>query len=92
MGRFMSYEITSIDDLIAALGGDTEVADWLGISQPAVGMWKSRGHIGSGWHLRLLAECRRRGLTVDPQVFGLHERDVGDLFRPLVSSGAVVAA
>jgi hypothetical protein len=78
----MSYDIASIHDLIDALGGDTEVAEWLGIGQPAVGMWKSRDVIGSGWHLRLLAECRRRGLTVDPKVFGLSERDAGDLFRP----------
>lgn len=77
----MAYQINSIDDLVAALGGDSEVAAWLGISQPAVAMWKSRGHIGSGWHLRLVAEIRRRGMTVDPNVFGLTERDVGDLFR-----------
>jgi len=77
----MAYQINTIDELIDALGGDTEVALWLGISQPAVAMWKSRGQIGAGWHLRLLAEVRRRGLTVSPEVFGLDEGDAGDLFQ-----------
>lgn len=77
----MAYQINSIDELIDALGGDTEVGLWLGISQPAVAMWKSRGQIGAGWHLRLLAEVRRRGLTVNPEVFGLNEGDAGDLFQ-----------
>lgn len=76
----MSYEITSIDELVATLGGDTAVAEWLGISQPAVANWKARGTIGSGWHLRLLAEVRRRGITIDPRVFGLTELECGDLF------------
>lgn len=84
----MTYDITSIHQLVEALGGDSAVAEWLGISQPAVGMWKSRDCIGSGWHLRLLAEARRRGLTVDPRVFGLSERDAGDLFRPEAVSSA----
>lgn len=77
----MAYDIETIAELVDALGGDVAVADWLDIGQPAVGMWKCRDVIGSGWHLRLLAECRRRGLTVDPKVFGLSERDGGDLFR-----------
>lgn len=67
------YDITSIEDLINLLGGDTVLGEHLGISQPAVANWKVRGQIGSGWHLRLYAEVRRRGMTIDPNVFGLSE-------------------
>lgn len=87
------YHIRSIDELITALGGDTVVADWLGISQPAVANWKVRGQIASGWHLRLLAETRRRGLSVDPAVFDLREDEAGDLFPPdEIEPASVVAA
>lgn len=77
----MAYQINTIDELIDSLGGDTEVARWLDISQPAVAMWKLRNQISAGWHLRLLAEVRRRELTVNPSVFGLDEGQAGDLFK-----------
>lgn len=75
----MKYDIRSIEDLINVLGGDTKVARWLGISQPAVSAFKRRG-IPGGWHMRFYAETRRRGLTVDPEVFGLSEEDMAPLF------------
>jgi hypothetical protein len=74
------YDIRTIDELVALLGGDTVVADWLGISQGAVGNWKQRRFIPPGWHMRLLAETRRRGKTIDPEVFGMHENDWAALF------------
>lgn len=73
------YDINSIGELVDALGGDTKVAHWLGISQPAVAAWKIRKHIPTGWHVRLLAELKKRGLSVNPEVFGLSEDDVGPL-------------
>lgn len=82
----MAYQINTIEELINALGGDTEVARWLDISQPAVANWKVRRQIGAGWHLRLLAEARRRKLTVNPEVFGLEEGEGGDLFLGLALS------
>jgi len=65
------YDITSIEGLIAALGGDTAVAAWLGVSQPAVANWKARGDIPGGWHMRLFARVVQMGMTIDPAVFGL---------------------
>lgn len=77
----MSYDINTIGELVDVLGGDTAVAEKLGISQPAVGNWKMRGTIGAGWHLRLFAECVRLNKTVSPRVFGLDEEEVPVLFR-----------
>lgn len=78
-------EITTIDALIDALGGDTAVANWLGISQPAVANWKVRGQIASGWHLRILARLKQEGRRVDPALFGLSREEAEGLFeRPFV--------
>jgi hypothetical protein len=73
-------DIKTIEELVEFFDGDTVLADMLGISQPAVAQWKIRGHIGSGWHLRLYAEIRRRGVTVDPSVFGLTREEAAGLF------------
>lgn len=73
-------KIATIAELIAELGGDTEVADWLGISQSAVAHWKLRNQIGAGWHLRILAEAADRDLEVDPSVFGLSPTEAASLF------------
>lgn len=72
--------ITTIDDLVDEFGGDTAMAEFLGITQSAVAQWKVRGQIASGWHLRLLAELKRRGCIVDPSVFGLTEEEARGLF------------
>ncbi len=84
--------ITSIAELVEFFGGDTALADHLDISQSAVAHWKLRGRIAAGWHLRLLAEIHARGATVSPAVFGLTSEQFEGLFRPLMSSGQVVAA
>lgn len=70
----MSNTLHTVDELIAALGGPSEVAEWAGLSNhSAVSQWRQRG-IPPGWHLRLLAECIRRGLRLDlVAVFGLTE-------------------
>ncbi len=70
------YDINSIDELVTFYGGDTALAEYLDVSQPAVANMKARGHISSGWHLRLFADVHRRGKTVAPQVFGLTEEEL----------------
>lgn len=72
--------IGSITELVEFFGGDTALAAMLDISQSAVAHWKLRSQIAAGWHLRLLVEISRRGATVDPEVFGLSERDATGLF------------
>lgn len=76
----MNGTITTIADLIDALGGDTTVAGEFGISQPAVAAWKARGEIPGGWHLRIWAWAKRERLKVDPCVFGLTRKEADDLF------------
>lgn len=71
----MSYDVNSIGELVWAFGGDTEVARWLGITQPAVANWKVRSQIPPGWHLRLWARAKREGRSVNPAIFGF---DVDD--------------
>lgn len=74
--------LRTIDDLIEFFGGNSEMADWLGIDQSAVSQWKIRQQIAAGWHLRLLAEVRRRGADVHPSVFGLSDDEAKGLFGP----------
>lgn len=73
-------QITTIPELIDALGGDTAVADMLGISQSAVAHWKLRNQIASGWHMRLLSELIERDYRVDKKVFGLAADEAEKLF------------
>lgn len=64
-------QIKSVEEVVDALGGDTQVATWLGISQPAVAAWKSRESIPGGWHLRIYARLLAMDIECDPKVFGL---------------------
>ena len=78
----MTANLSTIDDLIDALGGDTAVSEWLGISQPAVANWKARREIPPGWHLRILARLKAERMTADPAIFGLTEQEARELFGP----------
>lgn len=73
-----------ISELIDALGGPTELACWVGLGRTAVVNWRMRGEIPPGWHLRLVAEARRRHITIDPQVFGLSDKDA-DALGPVLN-------
>lgn len=75
------YDINSIDELIERLGGPTVIGEKFGISQEAVSNWSVRGNIGGSRHVQLLAMTRRKGLSVNPIVFGLNEKDVEGLFQ-----------
>lgn len=71
--------INTIDDLIEAFGGASELGRQLGITQEAISMWRMRGEIPTGWHLRLLIDARSRGWEIAPDVFGY--RDPSDIAR-----------
>ncbi len=83
----MVQQITTIRDLIDALGGPTVIAEWAGYEHPsAVSNWEARGNIPSGLHMRLSLEARRRGLVISPEeIFGL-EGDDAEEFRRLFSA------
>lgn len=75
------YDINSIEELVEALGGPTELGDAFGITQEAVSNWGARVNIPGGWHIQLLAMAGRKGLTVSPRVFNLTEKQVEGLFK-----------
>ena len=75
-------EISTIEDLVDALGGDTAVARWLNISQPAVANWKTRQDIPPGWHLRIFARLRSEHRHVDPALFGMTREEARSLCGP----------
>lgn len=80
------YDISTIDELIAELGGPSELGEHLGVTQEAVSNWVARGCIPGGWHMQLAGMVTRRGVTVNPKVFNLTEKDVEGLLptsRPL---------
>lgn len=65
--------IRTVDDLIDAFGGNSILAEWLGIGDTAVSNWRDRKSIPSGWHLRLYLEAEARGLSIDPRLFGMDD-------------------
>lgn len=70
----MKRTLTTVEEVINALGGPTATGKWLGIGQNAVSMWKTRG-IAPGWHFRVYLRLRRKGMDVDPSVFGIEDFD-----------------
>ena len=69
----MEHDITTIDQLISAFGGNKAVAEFFGVVPPAVSMWKHRG-IPARLHLRILREAVRRGLpSIADSALGIDE-------------------
>lgn len=69
----MGYDIDSIIGLVDAFGGDSAVARWLGVTQPAVANWKARNNIPVGWHTRFSRRAKAEGLTINPVIFGFDD-------------------
>ena len=67
--------IANLDDLIAAFGGQTALGKLLHVSQGAISLWKFRGTIPPGWHIRLLIEADRKGLRLAPELFAIKGAD-----------------
>ena len=89
----MSYDITTIDELIDRLGGPGELAEAFGVSDSAICNWAYRQFIPPSWHVRLLYELRIRNLTADPALFEATEEQFAVLFPPRKArSGNVVTA
>lgn len=71
--RLMSKRetIRTVADLVTAFGGNKAMGDWADVGETAVCNWKDANEIPRGYHLRLWFEAERRGLTVDPDLFGV---------------------
>ena len=70
--------LQTVDQVIDAFGGaktaaanNKSVAAWLGLNTSAVCNWRERDNIPSGWHLRFYLEANKRGMEIEPCVFGL---------------------
>jgi hypothetical protein len=71
--------VKTVHDLVMALGGFTRVARWAGYEDArGVHNWLTRG-IPPSYHLRLTLEAKRRGVEIDPSVFGLEDNDADEL-------------
>lgn len=88
----MRTVVKTVDELIEALGGPEKVARWACMSNHSgVCHWSRRNSIPPGWHLRLLAECAARGITIDLCLFGLEPDEAKVLAErwPITVGGGV---
>lgn len=61
--------VRTIPALIAALGGRDAVADYAGVSVCHVVRWERQDSIPPGWHYRFAVRAKRRGFTLDDELF-----------------------
>lgn len=73
--------IRTVDEVVDALGGDTEIARWLKITPAGVNHWKTRKEIPGGWHMRVYVRLLDEGFDCDPTVFGLSREDADILIQ-----------
>ncbi len=66
-------QITTIKDLVNAMGGAKAVAAQFDMSPTAVYMAIHRDSIPHRWRLHLHTEAKRKRLAVDPKLFGLEK-------------------
>jgi hypothetical protein len=62
--------LTTVDDVIEALGGTAATAGLAGVSAPAVSNWRERGKIAPGKFLLISEALEARGKEASPEVFG----------------------
>lgn len=73
----MAYDINTLDDLIAELGGPSRASEvFYGETKPqGICNWKRRGFLPPSRHLPTILELRRRGMTINPEVLDYTEED-----------------
>jgi hypothetical protein len=62
--------LKTVDEVVEAFGGTTELARLLDVGAPAVSNAKERGAFPYRWHMILWTESERRGLRIDPRLVG----------------------
>ena len=58
--------ISTVADLVAALGGDHEVAAIAGVGRTAVSNWKAWNRIPQRLHYTFFRACQDRGIAWEP--------------------------
>ena len=78
----MTKRLQTVDQILDAFGGakrpadnNKAIASWLGLNTSAVCNWRERDNIPSGWHMRFYLEAEKRGMRIDPRVFGIIDED-----------------
>lgn len=66
-----NHRVRDVTTLVESFGGTAKFAQWADVGPSCVSNWKAMGAIPTGYHLRLYLETRRRGIAVDPRLFGL---------------------
>lgn len=63
--------LTSVDDVVDALGGTVKVAALAEVGKSAISTWRARGAIPAEYFLRVSAALRDLGKRASPGVFKL---------------------
>ncbi len=63
-------QINTVANVVELFGGTASMADWAGVTPPAVSNWIARGYIAPGWHFEMEREAQKRGYTICTTVFG----------------------
>jgi hypothetical protein len=61
--------LTTVADVIDALGGPTKFGRLLGVTPTAIGNWARRGLIPPQWSVKLRRELLQRDMIIDESVF-----------------------
>jgi hypothetical protein len=67
--------LKTVPEVVAAFGGTTATARWVGRGASAVSNWIDRGFIPPGWHYRMSRWASENGYEISPAVFGEDEDD-----------------
>lgn len=72
----MIYDINTLDDVLAALGGPTKATDKLPeLSPQAICNWRERGFIPPSRHMQVVLVLTKMGKSINPALFDLTEDD-----------------
>lgn len=65
----MKKRLTTVSDVISALGGPKAASLWAGVGESAICNWISRGFVPVGWHFRLHQALHPKGYELTAEVF-----------------------
>jgi hypothetical protein len=71
----MRYDINTLEELVDAFGGPKATAEEYEITPQAVCDWKSKGFLPPSRHLQVILALKRRGKSVNPELFACSEDD-----------------
>lgn len=91
MPNRITYDASTIEELIDLFGGTSKLADMLGLGDSAICNWVARGFIPPSWHMRLYVELVGMGKKAHPELFEMPS-EVGSVLYRRQGNSSVVAA